>query len=154
MQERVQRVPFSVPRMCTGVQDLLGQTLTKRLWDCQQEKHVWSSQLGKDFPVMVFHCICKHTCICFFCCLNTIFLFFWSGTGLLPALAADNAFPSAESPRRLPRVASTQRRGLLEALSHLLMEESSKLVSGGNDFSLKVKRVKSWWVPPDTKFSP
>lgn len=81
-------------------------------------------------------------------------LSFLSGTGLLPALAADNAFPSAESPRRLPRVASTQRRGLLEALSHLLMEESSKLVSGGNGFSLKVKRVKSCWVLPDTKFSP
>lgn len=29
------------------------------------------------------------------------------------------------------------------------MEESSKLVSEGDDFSLKVKRVKSWWVLPD-----
>lgn len=74
-----------------------------------------------------------------FAFLLFIHLSFLFGTGLFPALAADNAFPSAESPPRLPRVASTQRRGLLEALSHLLMEESSKLISGENNFSLKVK---------------
>lgn len=73
---------------------------------------------------------------------------------MLPGLAADNAFPSAESHHRLPRVASTQKRGLLEALSHLLMEESSKLVTGGNDFLLEVKRVKSWWVLLGVKCSP
>lgn len=114
--------------------------MTKKLRQSARETRLIQS-LGLGLPCFGFSSIFTNT-------LEFAFLLFkhfsfLSGTGLLPALAADNAFPSAESPRRLPRVASTQRRGLLEALSHLLMEESSKLVSGVNDFSLKVKRVKS-----------
>lgn len=61
---------------------------------------------------------------------------------MLPGLVADNAFPSAGTHHRLPRVASAERAGLLEALSHLLMEESSKLlVTGRNYFLLEVQRV-------------
>lgn len=54
-------------------------------------------------------------------CLYLLFLFkhqsFLSGTILLPGLAAENAFPLIESHHGLPRVASTQRRGLLKVLS-------------------------------------
>lgn len=82
------------------------------------------------------------------------YLSFSPGTLLFPGLAADNAFPSAESHHRLPRVACTYRRRLLEALSHLLMEESSKLDTRGYDFLLEMKRVKSWWVLPGMKCSP
>lgn len=44
-----------------------------------------------------------------------------------------------------------QRRGLLEALSHLLRE---KLVTGGNDSSWKWKELYHGWVLPGIKCSP
>lgn len=85
--------------------------------------------------VLVTQYVCKHTLFAF------LFkhLSFLSGTLLLPGLAAANVFPSAGTHHRLPRVASAQRTGLLEALSHLLMEESPKLlVTGRNYFLLEV----------------
>lgn len=75
MQEGVQRVPFPVPKTKWNVHRssiAIRTDLDKEGMKLSQERHVWSSQLGEDFPVWVFQYICKHTFfICFFVCLNT-----------------------------------------------------------------------------------